>query len=160
MGLIDQDRCERERKWINYIIATIFGGGVVIPLACGGLLVMLWTGAGESTPHEAKRWFKTVVHEDLSPFTDIQHYTDQGIDFSHHFRFRFANLENLTPIIKHHGLTSTQSIEPMQLDGLPDWYDPYSVPDEAPRFGGGGAEPRLLIVDPNTKIAYFELVHL
>lgn len=157
---LDRDRLDRKRKWIGCIIAALFGGGVITLLACGGLLVTLGTESGESTPHDAEQWFKTVVQDDPSPFTDIQHCTDQGIDFSHHFRFRFSDVEDLTPIIKLHGLILTQRDGSMRLENLPEWYDPLGVPADALRFGRSGTEPILLIADPNARIAYLELVHL
>lgn len=80
------------------------------------------------------------------------------IDFSHHFRSRFADVDDLTFIIKHHGLTPTHGGS-MHLQGLPHWYNPRGVPGDAPRFGCSGAEPILLTIDPTAKIAYFELVH-
>ena len=158
--MIEQERVDRERKWVNYFIAAVFGGGTIALLVCGGLFVVLARESGESSPQESERWFKTVVQFEPSLFTDIQHYTDQGIDVSHHFRFRFTDAEDLAPIIKHHELAPTQSGEPTPLEGLPDWYDPHAAPIDAPKFGCSGAEPILLIVDPDAKIAYFELVHL
>lgn len=158
--MIDQDRLERESKWISYILAAVFGVGAIVLITCGGLFFMLATESGESTPSEAQRWFETVVQDDPSSFTDIQHYTDQGIDFSHHFRFRFTDVDDLTPIINHHGLTPTQNVAPMHLEDLPLWYNPTGVPANAPRFACGGPEPILMIVDPDAGIAYFELVHL
>jgi hypothetical protein len=52
-------------------------------------------GTGESTDEQAVKWFRTVVGVDPSAFSDIQHYTDQGIDFSHHFRFRYQREDDL-----------------------------------------------------------------
>lgn len=159
---IEQDQRDRERKWISYIIATVFGGVAFVLLACVaaiGLFVMLAAESGESRPNEAERWFKTVVHDDTSSFGEIQHYTDQGIDFSHHFKFEFEDIDDLLSIVHKHNLTPTDA-EPMYLEHLPSWYDPYRVPANAVRFGCGGPEPALLIVDPSAKIAYFELIHL
>ncbi|KLU06769.1 hypothetical protein RISK_001083 [Rhodopirellula islandica] len=160
MRLFNRDRIDRERQWVGYCIAAIFGGAAVGLLACGGLWVMLAMESGESAPDEAERWFKTVVDSDPSPFTGIQHYTQQGIDFSHFFRFRFSDFEDLTPIVKSHGLSLTQRDEPMRLEGIPSWYDSSGIPADALRFGRGGAEPILLIVDPSSRVAYFELAHL
>jgi hypothetical protein len=156
----DADRHARERKWIAYLVAVIFGGAVIGLLSCGGLLAMLGTQSGESAPDDAERWFKIVVDDDPSPFTGIQHYTDQGIDYSHHFRFQFSDVEDLTSIVNRHGLGLAPRGEPMQLEGLPSWYDPCGVPSEALRFDRGGAEPILLIVDPSAKVAFFEMSHL
>ncbi len=158
----EQDLRNHERIWISIIIATIFGGGAVLLLACVGLFglfVMLAAESRESKPDEAERWFKTVVQDDVSAFSEIQHYADQGIDYSHHFKFAFEDIDDLSSIIRKYDLIPTHA-EPMRLEYLPSWYDPYLVPADAPRFGCDGAEPVLLIVDPSAKIAYFELAHL
>lgn len=156
----DEDRIENERKAIGCIVVVIICGGAVSLLVCGGLLVALAMESGESSPQEARTWFKTVVNADPSSFTNIQHYTDQGIDFSHHFRFVFSNVDELRPIIENHGLTEAPNTRPMHIDHLPDWYDPFNFSADALRYGCGGNEPILLIVDPDAKIAYFEMVHL
>jgi hypothetical protein len=158
--LNEEDQIECEHKAIGCVIATLLGGGAISVLACGGLLVALAMESGESSPQEAREWFKTVVNAAPSSFTDIQHYTDQGIDFSHHFRFVFADVDELRPIIEYHGLTEAPNTLPMHMDHLPDWYDPFNVPADALRYGCDGYEPILLIVDTDAKIAYFEMVHL
>ena len=100
-----------------------------------------------------------MVQNEASSFGNIQHFTDQGIDFSHHFKFEFTEIGDLLSIIRRHDLTPTR-VEPTRMGHLPSWYDPYGVPPDAPKFGHGGSEPVLLTVDPTAKIAYCELVHL
>ncbi|WP_158231103.1 hypothetical protein [Rhodopirellula bahusiensis] len=128
-------------------------------LASGGLFFLL-SRPGESSPQEAQNWFETIVHEDASAFNDIQHYTDQGIDFSHHFRFRFNAIDDLTVLIKKHDLTRNPNAEPIQTFGLPPWYTPSEVPEDAPKFERHGSEPILLFIDPAKNVAYFEFLHL
>ena len=156
----DEEQIERERKAIGFLIATFFGGGAITLLVCGGILVALALETGESSPDEAKRWFQTVVAADPSAFSDIRHFTDQGIDFSHHFRFRFSDIDDVAVLAQQHGLTLDPSAGLLDLPQLPAWYDPESVTAGAQRYSIGGSEPLILIVDPERKIAYFEMVHL
>ena len=138
----------------------MFGGGAISLLVCGGIIVALAVESGESSPVEAKRWFKTVVQADPSTFTEILHYTDQGIDFSHLFRFRFSDIDDVAAIVQQHGLAPNPNAGLLDMQQLPDWYDLDSVTAGAQRYSIGGSEPLVLIVDLERKIAYFELVHL
>ena len=44
------------------------------------------SGCGMFHEYTTAEWWCRVVPIDRSHFTDIQHFTIQGIDFSHHFR--------------------------------------------------------------------------
>ena len=97
---------------------------------------------------------------DTSGFREIQHYTDQSIDFSHHFHCRFSDFDDIARIVQRHGLSRDTSAGLIVRSHLPDWCAPDSVTTNAQQYATGGSESLVLIVDPNRKIAYFEMVHL
>ena len=150
------------QRWtlIGMAITAIMGVSAVLILTCGSAFVLLFSASGESSPSRAKEWFRTVVGVDPDRFSNIQHYTVQGIDFSHHFRFQYSDRKDLDQIIAKHGLVAKQGRSPVNISGLPEWYDPFSVPNDSPRFSRSGNEPILLIIDLTNKIGYFEFVHI
>lgn len=157
---MEQVQLESDHTWIKYCLAAIICVSVVSVLVCGGLVFKLASESGESTPIESERWFERVIQANPSAFTDIKHYTLQGIDYSHHFRFQFSNMDDLSSIIKHHGLSPAPNGEAIQKPAFPSWYDPLDVSPNSRMFARGGTEPVLLIVDPDQGLAYFEFVHL
>ncbi|WP_430454024.1 hypothetical protein [Rhodopirellula europaea] len=146
-------------KLTNTIIVLMGLGSASVAALMISIAAAVYTQSGESSPMEARNWFEVVVHDDSSPFSEIQHYTVQGIDFSHHFRFHYAELDDLTPIIEQHELRPNRSGDPIQIHGLPKWYAPPSANMDSATFSRDGSEPILFVVDHAKQIAFFEFIH-
>ncbi len=158
---VEQEDSERARKRIHVFAYAIVGGFFAVLTVCVVVVALLISATGESSPKRARTWFETVVRVKAKPFKNIQHYTDQGIDFSHHFRFEYNDEIDLKPIIVINGLSQTdKSASTMHLNGLPTWFSPKDVSEASIKFRRDGTEPIVMIVDPQSKTLYYEFVHL
>lgn len=114
-----------DRTWATGIKA-VFGILLAIPV----LLVFGLVGYGISqhrnpTPEE---WFRRIVEVDPGQYTEIQHFMDEGIDVSHHFRFQFRDEADIHSIIRRHQLSRDLLGSPLRNQFQPDWYTPELVP--------------------------------
>ena len=99
-----------------------------------------------------------MIEVDADNFTDIKHFTLQGIDYSHHLRFAFAERSDLDAIIRKHGLTSDANPIRFSSDSLPRWFEP---PRNADAFSNGDSDPSIVVwIDDDKQVAYFELVKI
>ncbi|MEO0868785.1 MAG: hypothetical protein AAFY17_10120 [Cyanobacteria bacterium J06642_11] len=111
--------------------------------------------------YSVDEWWQRVIEVDADNFTDIQHFTIQGIDFSHHFRFAFSDRADLDVIIRQHGLTP--DADPIQFfsDPVPNWPEWFEPPDHAEAYSNGGSDPSIVIwIDDENQLAYFEFVKI
>lgn len=116
--------------------------------------LLVWNGCGRSLDS----WWQRVVEVDKDRFTSVQHFTLQGIDYSHHFRFGFTEFSDLEPIINKHGLTADPDPMRFSTQSLPSWFDP---PLKSVAFSNGDSDPSIVLwIDAEARIAYFELVKI
>ena len=126
----------------------------------GLVLIALFTvtGCGQFTDYSVEEWWQRVIQVDASNFADIKHFTLQGIDYSHHFRFKFKNRSDLDEIIRKHKLTA--DARPIQFlsNNIPSWFVP---PENANAYSNGNSDPSIVFwIDDDSQVAYLELVEI
>jgi len=67
-------------------------------------MLLVVAGCGLFRGYSVEEWWRRVIEVDAGNFTDIKHFTIQGIDYSHHFRFAFGDRSDLDAIIRKHRL--------------------------------------------------------
>jgi hypothetical protein len=122
------------------------------------LLCFAVSGCGPLHGYSVEQWWRRVIEVDPDTFTDIKHFTLQGIDYSHHFRFAFTDRSDIDAIIRKHGLTADSNPIRFSSDSLPRWFEP---PEDADAFSNGDQDPSIVIwIDDENRVAYFELVKI
>ena len=144
---------DRFDRIIRGSIVFAFASLIVIPfLVIAGLIASY----EEPTPAES---FRDIVGQDPARYTGIQHFSDIGIDVSHHFRFEFADAADIDALIVSHRLRPNPSLRPLLNNKQPEWYAPDTVPPSpnGRRYSSDRTiEPvNSLFVDYQEKIAYF-----
>lgn len=124
------------------------------------LIAIAFSGCGSGPLHgySVDEWWRRVIEVDAESFTDVKHFTLQGIDYSHHFRFTFTDRSDLDAIIRKHGLA--RDVNPIRFssDSLPRWFEP---PRQADAFSNGDSDPSIVLwIDDDNRVAYFELVKI
>lgn len=163
MTELDQQPIASSNEWIGCSVAVFAGvcSALMLMSCCVAGVLLLEYETGESSPERSRVWFETVVYHDASLFTEIQHYTEQRFDyFSHHFRFKFSDPQDLEMIIHEHRLTRSPSSSPKSSPGVPAWYDPRSATALVERFGFEGDNNILLTIDRKANVAYFESINV
>ena len=137
------------------IVALFF----IVPLAVIVYLITLLCGLFAATPpRNTHDWFRIVISVDPGEFDAIHHYTAQGIDFSHHFKFVFDEDSDVDAIISANGMNYYGTAVGLDTVSLPEWYDLKSYPTISRRFQTRrGDEVRILFIDDDAKIAFFEM---
>ena len=122
------------------------------------MLTAITAGCGPIHGYSVDEWWRRVIEVDVEEFTDIKHFTLQGIDYSHHFRFSFTARNDLDTIIRQHGLTADPNPAKFLSDSLPHWFEP---PANASAYSNGDSDPSIVIwIDDDNRVAYFELVKI
>lgn len=153
---------DRYDRVIRLATITALSLLIIVPIAVVGSVIVI--GITDYKEPTSEEWFNTVIELDASRFANIRHYSVQGIDFSHHFKFTFDDAADIDAIISTHILSRSSRASPLQCSSLPDWYTPSSVRHFP--FGrryttdAGFPDVYSLFVDDQNRVAYFEHVHL
>ena len=122
------------------------------------MLAVIVPGCVSLQGYSDEEWWRRVIEVDSDGFTNIKHFTLQGIDYSHHFRFAFTDRADINPIIRKHGLTAEANPIQFSSDSLPSWFEP---PTNSDAFSNGDSDPTIVVwIDDENRLAYFELVKI
>jgi len=121
-------------------------------------MLFVVSGCGLFRGYSVEEWWRRVIEVEADNFTDIKHFTLQGIDFSHHFRFGFDDRSDLDAIIRKHRLVADGNPIRFLPDTLPHWFEP---PDHADAFSNGDSDPLIVFwIDDVDRVAFFALVKI
>ncbi|KAA5538665.1 hypothetical protein FYK55_26860 [Roseiconus nitratireducens] len=120
------------------------------------MLAFATAGCGPLHRQSVDEWWQSVIEVDADDFTDIQHFTFQGIDYSHHFRFAFTDRSDVDAIIRRHVLKPDPTPSRLSSSSVPHWFHPTAQLDA---FSNGDTDPSIVVwIDEDVSVAYFELV--
>lgn len=132
---------------------------MVVVVALTTTTSLLTACQSESQPSSAIEWFETMVDVEPAAFQEIQHFTIQDIDFSHHFKFTYIDRADLDIIIQKQVLKPDSNVTGLDSNLLPPWFTPSPNMQSYSDFNRSNAAV-ILWIDEASKTAYFEYVQI
>lgn len=159
--LFENDRFDRS---IRVVITCAFLFAIALPLV---VMFIFLPPLTQNTAHAPQVWFSRVVKVSAKNFTEIEHFTVQGIDYSHYFKFKFSDVSDIERIVRSNELVVSpmnRAVELSNTSGCPEWYlDSLSL--SPPPSGiiwvnnGLPSDITIFFVDYDRKVAWLELHH-
>ncbi len=122
------------------------------------ITLLIVSGCNIRDDYSVEEWWGRVIDVAPDRFSNVRHFTSQGLDYSHHFRFSFTDRTDLDLIVRKHRLTLDTKPKRYGSDSFPHWFDP---PTSADAFSNRDDDPTIVLwIDEGNRTAYFELVKI